>query len=454
MSAVEQGQERRLENRVISLKAQVNREKQRKQPDQKRLASLAEQLQKARVDYNAFETRLYAAHPRLKALRGESQPLKLEEAISLLATNDTALLEYVVTEGRVYLFVLASTSLTPAPGPRAALTAYALNLSGKDLAERAAKFRDLIARRDESVVRGGRELFDLLLKPASEQLDDRQSWTIVPDSLLWQIPFQALQSADARYLVESHAISYASSLTALLEMRKPRVERAAPAKLLAFANPLISKQTAERVKLANAEEKLDPSPETENEVRALRQLYATAESEIYLGAQAREENAKRRATDFKTLHFAAPATLNDVSPMYSHIALSDSSENGREDGLLEAWEIMRLNLRAELAILSASETSEGRVESGNGLMGLTWALFLAGCPTTVVSEWKADSPSNTELMLEFHRRLRFATGARANQQPRMSKAEALQQAALKLMQNSQYRHPFYWARFAVMGDGR
>ena len=497
MSAVEQGQERRLENRVISLKAQTSREKRRKQPDQKRLASLAEQLQKARADYNAFETRLYAAHPQLKALRGQSQPLKLEEAISLLTTTDAALLEYVVTEGRVYLFVLThergaeggtplegrgtgvgerakvgeraavsasrpvtSASLTPAPGPRPALTAYALNLSGKDLAERAAKFRDLIARRDESFERGGRELFDLLLKPASEQLDDRQSWTIVPDSLLWQIPFQALQPADARYLVESHAISYAPSLTALLEMRKLRDARAAtaklaaPAKLLAFANPLISKQRAERIKLANADEELAPSPEMENEVRALRQLYPAAESEIYLGAEAREENAKQRATDFKALHFAAPATLNDVSPMYSHIALADSPENAREDGLLEAWEIMRLSLRAELAILSASETSGGRVKSGNGLMCMTWALFIAGCPTTIVSEWKADSPFNTELMLELHRRLRFAKGAHANQQPQMSKAQALQQATLKLMQNSQYSHPFYWARFAVVGDGR
>src|SRR5215216_6164701 len=107
MTAAERERERRLGNVVVSLKAQVNHERQRKQPDQRRLTGLGEQLKRARLDYRAFEARLYGAHPQLKALRGESRPLRLEEASSLLATPDVALLEYVITESRVYLFALA-----------------------------------------------------------------------------------------------------------------------------------------------------------------------------------------------------------------------------------------------------------------------------------------------------------------------------------------------------------
>ncbi|MFP5261024.1 MAG: CHAT domain-containing protein [Blastocatellia bacterium] len=340
-------------------------------------------------------------------------------------------------------------------------------MSGKDLAERAAKFRDMVARRDEGFSQGGRELFDLLLKPAIRQLDNKSSWTIVPDSFLWLVPFQALQPDGRPRVVERHAISYAPSLTALHELRKPRVMRMGPSKLLAFANPAISRQRKERIKLGQPEVNLDPSPEGENEVRALRQLYSAAGSEIYLGAQAREATAKRRAGDFNALHFATPATLNDLSPMYSHVALADSDAGGLEDGLLEAWEIMRLGLRAELAVLSASQASDWRDEFGSGLIGLTWALFVAGCPTTVVGEWKVDSPSNTELMLEFHRLLQPTSraqngfGARRGRgpapsglRPRISKAEALRRASLKLMQNSHYSHPFFWAGYAVVGDGR
>jgi CHAT domain-containing protein len=32
-------------------------------------------------------------------------------------------------------------------------------------------------------------------------------------------------------------------------------------------------------------------------------------------------------------------------------------------------------------------------------------------------------------------------------------ARALQQSAMKLLRSSEYRHPFYWAGFVVMGDG-
>jgi hypothetical protein len=39
------------------------------------------------------------------------------------------------------------------------------------------------------------------------------------------------------------------------------------------------------------------------------------------------------------------------------------------------------------------------------MIGLSRAFFVAGCPTTVASQWKVDSSSTTELMLSFHRNL-------------------------------------------------
>jgi CHAT domain-containing protein len=61
-----------------------------------------------------------------------------------------------------------------------------------------------------------------------------------------------------------------------------------------------------------------------------------------------------------------------------------------DDGLLDAGEIMRLRLHAEMAVLSACETGRGQVSSGEGLIGLSWAFFVAGIPT-VASQWKIDS---------------------------------------------------------------
>ena len=59
------------------------------------------------------------------------------------------------------------------------------------------------------------------------------------------------------------------------------------------------------------------------------------------------------------------------APLYSYLALAGGDKN--EDGLLEAWELMRLDLKADLAVLSACETARGRFGAGEGVIGLTWA---------------------------------------------------------------------------------
>jgi CHAT domain-containing protein len=111
---------------------------------------------------------------------------------------------------------------------------------------------------------------------------------------------------------------------------------------------------------------------------------------------------------------------------------------------------MALDLNAELVVLSGCDTARGRVGAGEGVIGLTWALFVAGSPTTVVSQWSVDSASTTRLMAEFHR---LYTSGLEDSRPRLSKAEALRQASLELLQDSEYRHPFYWAGFVAVGDG-
>jgi CHAT domain-containing protein len=72
----------------------------------------------------------------------------------------------------------------------------------------------------------------------------------------------------------------------------------------------------------------------------------------------------------------------------------------------------------------------------------------AGVPATVVSQWKVESAGTRELMLGFHKQLR------APSRKSVMKAEAWRQAALKVMKNPGASHPFYWAGFVLVGDGR
>ena len=74
---------------------------------------------------------------------------------------------------------------------------------------------------------------------------------------------------------------------------------------------------------------------------------------------------------------ATHGVLDNRSPLYSHLALSTAPKS-KEDGLLEAWEIMQLDLKADLVVLSGCETARGQLSAGEGVIGLTWALLVAG----------------------------------------------------------------------------
>ena len=145
------------------------------------------------------------------------------------------------------------------------------------------------------------------------------------------------------------------------------------------------------------------------------------------------------------LHFATHGLLDNRNPLFSYLTLAQAAGDKNEDGLLEAREIINMDLHAKLAVLSACQTARGRVGAGEGVIGMSWALFVAGVPTTVASQWNVDSASTTSLMIDFHRRL--------TTRPREAKAEALRQAALGLLKSERYRHPFYWAGFVMIGDG-
>ncbi|MCI0392094.1 MAG: CHAT domain-containing protein [Acidobacteria bacterium] len=446
MTAEEQEQERRLKTELTQLNTRLARVTQLNKQDAERINTFKTQLEKARLSYEAFQTSLYAAHPELKVLRGEASIIKAEDLNALLPDATSALLEYVVTDEATYLFVVAK------PHSRAAAETivFTIPIKQTDLAKQIESFRRRLAERNLGIRASAHRLYDLLLKPAQALLRGKSSLVIAPDDRLWELPFQALLDERDRYLIEKSAVSYAPSLTVLREMRARRDKRrteTAPSTLLALGNPHIGKETVERVRLSRRDEKLYPLPESEAEVRALGRLYGARRSKVYIGAAAREDRLKAEAGQARILHFATHGVLNNAAPLYSYLALARGEKN--EDGLLEAWELMRLDLKADLAVLSACETARGRTSAGEGVIGLTWALFVAGTPATVVSQWEVESASTRDLMLSFHRQLQAPRAA-----GKLTKAESLRRAALKLMKNPETDHPFYWASFVLVGDNR
>jgi CHAT domain-containing protein/Tfp pilus assembly protein PilF len=443
MSLEEQEKEHISNAELSALNAQIYDERQRPKPDLNRLAELEPLREKARMAHEAFLTSLYVKHPELRVQRGEAMPITAAEAAALIPDHSTAIVEFVVADDKTFLIVL-NRDRKQSGGPLK-ITLYSLKITSDQLSERVNEFRRMLAERDLSYQDTARQLYDLLLKPAEEQLRGRKTLCIVPDRALWELPFQALQPRTGVHLLEDYTLFYAPSLSVLREMTKQRNSATRLKTLLALGNPQLGGGPFAKDRALDSEMRFGPLPEAEKEVQTLARLYGAANSHIVIGSEAREGVVKTEASKYAVLHFATHGLLDDRNPMFSFLTLAQTAGDPNEDGLLEAREIINMDLHAKLAVLSACQTARGWVGTGEGVIGMSWALFVAGVPTTVASQWKVDSASTTNLMIDFHRRL--------TTRPANPKAEALRQASLGLLRNERYRHPFYWAGFVMIGDG-
>jgi len=113
---------------------------------------------------------------------------------------------------------------------------------------------------------------------------------------------------------------------------------------------------------------------------------------------------------------------------------------------LQMGEIMRLKLNADLVTLSACNTGLGKLVNGEGILGLTRAFFYAGARNITVSLWNVNDSSTSALMKDFYEDLNRG----------MSKSAALRQAKLTLLHGKEaaWHHPYYWAAFVLVGEGK
>jgi CHAT domain-containing protein len=358
----------------------------------------------------------------LRVDRGAGDRIDPGAATALLPGAAAAIIEFVAGHDRTVAFVVDSSGIH----------AVTLPAHTPEIARQVEVFRTLLANRDLRVTAAARVMYDLVLGPLRPHLAHKTDLVIVPDGPLWDLPFQALRSSADRYLIEDVAVSYAPSLTVLREMMRRRLDPPARRTLVAFANPGAAQA--------------DAQPETEHEVRRLADIYGPS-TQVYAGMDAREERWKSEAPRYRVVHVAAHGVLDNGSPMYSYLRFAPPVSPGGEDGLLEAWEIMNVPLNADLVVLSACETARGQFAAGEGVLGLMWALFVAGSPATLVSQWRVDSAASTTLMVAFHRQWHESAGG-------LSKARALRAAALSAIHTHEFSHPFYWAGFILVGDAR
>jgi CHAT domain-containing protein/Tfp pilus assembly protein PilF len=420
---------------------------QRRGADAAELAALGGSLARARLDLEAFRLDREARSRAAGAERQTPPSWSREDLPRLVASPEVAYLEYVVRDRETFLFVLT----TKATGAPMAVEVVRLSLGRKELEAAIADFRRRLSERDLEFEEAARGLYGLLLAPAEAMIAGRRTLAIVPDSLLWSLPFAALKPPSGEYLADRHAILFAPSLAVLSEIQRPSRRRdgepneapAARTRVLALGDPMLP--AVQRPELADPRrpQPLPPLPEAAEEVRAIARLYGAPADRVYVSERASEDVFKAEAPGSAVLHLATHGLLDDQRPLHSHLVLATTADARGEDGLLEAWEIAEMDLDADLVVLSSCHSASGRLGAGEGMIGLVWAFLAAGGRAVVAGLWELDSAATRELMIAFHRQL--VGGA--------SKADALRSAAREVRARTPFEHPFYWAGFQLLGDG-
>ncbi len=302
---------------------------------------------------------------------------------------------------------------------------------------------------------------------------------IIPAGNLANIPFEVLLTSkaapnqkfkDLPYLIKKYTISYAYSANLYyMTSKKQRQEQIEVKQLndwLAFA-PVFSDESTSGISMRSRSileqinqnfdtlqtrgtllsgNYVSPLPGTEFEVKSIFEEFNNKNKKtlVKINQSANEAFVNSdELKNYKYIHFATHGFVDSENPELSGILLAQDTTGGN-DGILFSGEIYNLELNADLVALSACETGLGKVQSGEGIIGLTRALLYAGAKNIIVSLWQVSDEATSKLMIDFYGEM-----LKTNNQSTF--AEYLRTAKLKMIKEGKYTHPFFWSPFVLIG---
>ncbi|MEO5987314.1 MAG: CHAT domain-containing tetratricopeptide repeat protein [Candidatus Eisenbacteria bacterium] len=391
------------------------------QPDRGRAAEAFDWAERARA------RALLDLLARTESGGSPPRPLRLTQVQARLPDARTALLAYSLGDSSSSLWVVRRDRWKRVTLP-----------TRSKLRTRVETLRRLWAKPDPSesdrtrAAKLGAELSAQILDPAAPLLAGVQHLVILPDGMLWTLPFEALSFAGQRGpLAGRFEVSYLPS-SALLGV--PSAARAKQSVALGDAR-YGDAPVAAGLPLAAL-------PGTAGEVATLEALSPKGSLTRITGAGA-DRTALLAATHapLRVLHLATHGDALVAEPERSGLWLAADSSGAPTR--LEARDILAQPVSAELVTLSACGSGLGQVVRGEGVLGLTRAFLAAGSGSVVVSLWDVSDTSTERLMRRFYSELLLK---------HRSRAASLRDAKRGLIDDPVTAWPFHWASFVLVGD--
>ena len=437
---------REEENELLRKISAIQTELVKPQISESKRDHYLEELEKLEGEYLNLIQRIRSSHPEYAHIV-YPEPYKLEVIQQRLSDSETAILEYLAGEGEAFLFYVTKNDFS----------IHRLAPS-KDLEDRVNDYVSLLkggATDEFMAFSAGKRLFQELIGPVKDKIEEIKRLIIIPDGNLNFLPFETLigsgNNSQPRYLISDFRISYAPSATAwisLMDRKSPTTEQK---DLLAFADPdydfaSVSSEKTEADNILREfylEKGFDffPLKYSAEEVSRIARLINKKARDVYTGKNAKEEIIKSLPLkNYEIIHFATHGFIDEKVPLRSSLLLALDEDPG-EDGFFQVREIYNTTLNANMVVLSACQTGKGKLERGEGIMGLARAFLYAGAESVVASLWSINDKATSVFMQGFYKGLSQGK----------SKEEALQDAKLDMIE-SKYKHPYYWAPFVLNGN--
>jgi CHAT domain-containing protein/Tfp pilus assembly protein PilF len=358
--------------------------------------------------------------PEIKFSSNIYEPLKLVQIQSEMSEN-VQLLEYTVLNDRILIWLITKNNLNAAQ----------VKFSSEILKEKVLAYLSLISKNSESDEQRkiATELYQILINPIKDKLDENKEICIIPDKVLFRLPFASLVSD--KYLIEKYTIFYAPSANvfSICSKKAEKLGIQTSETLLGIGNPTFDQNTFKD---------LSQLPSAKQEIMEITKFYEN--SIIFTEKDGTKERIKENLNKADVIHLAGHYIVDENSPLLSSLILAG---NEKEVSSLANYEIVGEKLsQTRLIILSACRTGIEKYYDGEGMIGVSRTFLATDIPLVVASSWEVDSEATAKLMIAFHHYRKIE---------KLSTVEALRHSQLDMLAGAKFQQTYYWAAFSMLG---
>jgi CHAT domain-containing protein len=426
------------------------------------LAALDAQIKAANADLQQADLAVQAAAPNFGQL--VQQVVPADEVLKLLRP-DEAFLGITATPDHTWLFLLhdqhiqvARNGATDATmtrlvsAVRASIEPTTSGLPTFDMADAMAIYGDTVG-------------------PFAKTLPGVHELVVAPSGPLLALPFSLLPTGKADpnnlgaapWLVRQTTLAYVPAAANFVSLRKIEGTSAATKPWFGFGD-------FQQVTLAQAQAtyntqsckdsaaefaQLPDLPYAKVELKVASAVFGAGPDDELLGPEYTVPNVeKANLKNYQILHFATHALLPTDLPCQTSPAIVTSAPPGAtsaDQALLNTADVTNLKLDANLVLLSACNTGGGS-DGGQALSGLARSFFYAGARALMVTQWSVNDQVSAYLVADTLNLVHAGASGGAAGSLRAAQLSLIEGAGHGGM-DAKLANPFYWAAFAVIGDG-